>query len=115
MLREDFINVKRIVIKLGTNVLRNDEGEVALNDYVGQLAIYATYEDVTGSFDFEVLIKEVQPPIDDPNEDDPNEEQPKDDEPNKDNKGCKGSIYGTSIIISLLCLFGLLLLKFKRI
>ena len=96
------------------------EGEVALNDYVGQLTIYATYEEVTGSFDFEVLIKEVQPPIDGPNEDGPNEdgpneEQPKDDEPNKDNKGCKGSIYGTSIIISLLCLFGLLLLKFKRI
>ncbi|MDY6002986.1 MAG: hypothetical protein SPJ49_01500, partial [Bacilli bacterium] len=86
------------------------EGEVALNDYVGQLTIYATYEDVTGLFNFEVLTKEVQPPIDDPNEDTPNDE-----ELNNSDKGCKGSIYGTSSIISILCLFGLILLKFKRI
>ena len=39
MLREDFINVKRIVIKLGTNVLRNDDGEVALS------RIYSFIED----------------------------------------------------------------------
>ena len=31
MERKDFINVKRIVIKLGTNVLRNDEGEIAVS------------------------------------------------------------------------------------
>ena len=41
MLREDFINVKRIVIKLGTNVLRNDEGEVALS------RIYSFVEDIS--------------------------------------------------------------------
>ena len=40
MLREDFINVKRIVIKLGTNVLRNDDGEVALS------RIYSFIEDI---------------------------------------------------------------------
>ena len=28
--RREFINAKRIVIKLGTNVLRNDEGYVSL-------------------------------------------------------------------------------------
>lgn len=31
MSRKDFFNVKRIVIKLGTNILRTDEGEVALS------------------------------------------------------------------------------------
>ena len=31
MLREEFINAKRIVIKLGTNVLRNADGEVAIS------------------------------------------------------------------------------------
>lgn len=41
MLRTDFINVKRIVIKLGTNVLRNDEGEVALS------RIYSFIEDIS--------------------------------------------------------------------
>lgn len=40
MIRQDFINVKRIVIKLGTNVLRNDEGEVALS------RIYSFIEDI---------------------------------------------------------------------
>ena len=29
--RKEFLNVKRIVIKLGTNVLRNEDGEVALS------------------------------------------------------------------------------------
>ena len=28
--RKDFINAKRIVIKLGTNILRNDEGFISL-------------------------------------------------------------------------------------
>ena len=28
--RKEFLNVKRIVIKLGTNVLRNEDGDVAL-------------------------------------------------------------------------------------
>ena len=35
MQRKDFIDVKRIVIKLGTNVLRNDEGEVGVIKYKG--------------------------------------------------------------------------------
>lgn len=41
MQRTDFIDVKRIVIKLGTNVLRNDEGEVALS------RIYSFIEDIS--------------------------------------------------------------------
>ena len=41
MLRKDFINVKRIVIKLGTNVLRNDDGEVAVS------RIYSFIEDIS--------------------------------------------------------------------
>ena len=41
MRREDFINVKRIVIKLGTNVLRNSDGEVALS------RIYSFIEDIS--------------------------------------------------------------------
>ncbi|MCQ2744386.1 MAG: glutamate 5-kinase [bacterium] len=41
MLREEFLNVKRIVIKLGTNVLRNEEGEVALS------RIYSFIEDIS--------------------------------------------------------------------
>ena len=40
MQRKDFLNVKRIVIKLGTNVLRNDAGEVALS------RIYSFIEDI---------------------------------------------------------------------
>ena len=40
MERHDFVNVKRIVIKLGTNVLRNDDGEVALS------RIYSFIEDI---------------------------------------------------------------------
>ena len=40
MLREEFINAKRIVIKLGTNVLRNSEGEVAIS------RIYSFIEDM---------------------------------------------------------------------
>jgi len=40
MERKDFINVKRIVIKLGTNILRNEEGEVALS------RIYSFIEDI---------------------------------------------------------------------
>ena len=40
MNRNDFINVKRIVIKLGTNVLRNEDGEVALS------RIYSFIEDI---------------------------------------------------------------------
>ena len=31
MLRKEFIDAKRIVIKLGTNVLRNADGEVAIS------------------------------------------------------------------------------------
>ena len=31
MLRTEFIDAKRIVIKLGTNVLRNLDGEVAVS------------------------------------------------------------------------------------
>ncbi len=41
MQREEFLNVKRIVIKLGTNVLRNEEGEVALS------RIYSFIEDIS--------------------------------------------------------------------
>ena len=41
MQRKDFIDVKRIVIKLGTNVLRNDEGEVAVS------RIYSFIEDIS--------------------------------------------------------------------
>lgn len=41
MQREEFLDVKRIVIKLGTNVLRNDEGEVALS------RIYSFIEDIS--------------------------------------------------------------------
>jgi glutamate 5-kinase len=41
MKREKFIDVKRIVIKLGTNVLRNEEGEVALS------RIYSFIEDIS--------------------------------------------------------------------
>ena len=40
MLREEFINAKRIVIKLGTNVLRNADGEVAIS------RIYSFIEDM---------------------------------------------------------------------
>lgn len=40
MQRKDFIDVKRIVIKLGTNILRNDEGEVAVS------RIYSFIEDI---------------------------------------------------------------------
>ena len=40
MQRKDFIDVKRLVIKLGTNVLRNDEGEVAVS------RIYSFIEDI---------------------------------------------------------------------
>lgn len=41
MQRKDFLNVKRIVIKLGTNVLRNEDGEVALS------RIYSFIEDIS--------------------------------------------------------------------
>lgn len=41
MLRKDFINVKRVVIKLGTNVLRNEDGEIALS------RIYSFIEDIS--------------------------------------------------------------------
>ena len=41
MLREEFINAKRIVIKLGTNVLRNADGEVAIS------RIYSFIEDMS--------------------------------------------------------------------
>lgn len=41
MQRKDFIDVKRIVIKLGTNVLRNSDGEVALS------RIYSFIEDIS--------------------------------------------------------------------
>lgn len=40
MKREDFINAKRIVIKLGTNVIRNEDGEVAIS------RIYSFIEDM---------------------------------------------------------------------
>ena len=42
MKREDFIKAKRIVVKLGTNVLRNDEG------YVSLPRIYTFIEDIAG-------------------------------------------------------------------
>lgn len=41
MLREEFIKAKRIVIKLGTNILRNECGEVALS------RIYSFIEDIS--------------------------------------------------------------------
>ncbi len=41
MLRKDFINSKRVVIKLGTNVLRNQDGEIALS------RIYSFIEDIS--------------------------------------------------------------------
>lgn len=41
MKRSDFINVKRIVIKLGTNIIRNTDGEVALS------RIYSFIEDIS--------------------------------------------------------------------
>ena len=41
MQRKDFIDVNRIVIKLGTNVLRNEDGEVALS------RIYSFIEDIS--------------------------------------------------------------------
>jgi glutamate 5-kinase len=41
MNRKEFINAKRIVIKLGTNILRNEEGEVALS------RIYSFIEDIS--------------------------------------------------------------------
>ncbi len=41
MLRKDFIDVKRIVIKLGTNILRNENGEIALS------RIYSFIEDIS--------------------------------------------------------------------
>jgi len=39
--RKDFLNVKRIVVKLGTNILRNEHGEVALP------RIYSFIEDIS--------------------------------------------------------------------
>ena len=41
MERKEFLNVKRIVIKLGTNILRNSEGEVALS------RIYSFIDDIS--------------------------------------------------------------------
>ena len=41
MQREEFINSKRIVIKLGTNIIRNENGEVAL------ARIYSFIEDIS--------------------------------------------------------------------
>ena len=41
MNRQDFINAKRIVIKLGTNVLRNDDGEASLP------RLYSYIEDIS--------------------------------------------------------------------
>jgi len=41
MNRKEFLDVKRIVIKLGTNVLRNDDGDVALS------RIYSYIEDIS--------------------------------------------------------------------
>ena len=41
MQRSDFINAKRIVIKLGTNIIRNEDGEVALS------RIYSFIEDIS--------------------------------------------------------------------
>ena len=40
MNRKEFLNAKRIVIKLGTNILRNDDGEVALS------RIYSFIDDI---------------------------------------------------------------------
>lgn len=40
MQREEFVNVKRIVIKVGTNILRNEDGEVSLS------RIYSFIEDI---------------------------------------------------------------------
>ena len=42
MQREEFIKAKRIVIKLGTNIIRNEYGEVALS------RIYSFIEDWRG-------------------------------------------------------------------
>ena len=41
MNKTDFINAKRIVIKLGTNVLRNDDGEASLP------RLYSYIEDIS--------------------------------------------------------------------
>ena len=41
MQRQDFINAKRIVIKLGTNIIRNENGEVALS------RLYSFIEDIS--------------------------------------------------------------------
>ena len=41
MNRKEFVNAKRIVIKLGTNVLRNKEGEASLP------RLYSYIEDMT--------------------------------------------------------------------
>ena len=41
MQREEFIKAKRIVIKLGTNIIRNEDGEVALS------RIYSFIEDIS--------------------------------------------------------------------
>ena len=41
MNRQDFINAKRVVIKLGTNVLRNDDGEASLP------RLYSYIEDIS--------------------------------------------------------------------
>jgi glutamate 5-kinase len=41
MQRKEFIKAKRIVIKLGTNIIRNEEGEVALS------RIYSFIEDIS--------------------------------------------------------------------
>ena len=38
--RQEFINAKRVVVKLGTNVLRNDEG------YVSLPRVYTFIEDI---------------------------------------------------------------------
>ena len=59
MQRKDFIDVKRIVIKLGTNVLRNDEGEVALS------RIYSFIEDISklvkqDDFLFDFIKEEIE-------------------------------------------------------
>ena len=41
MQRKEFIDVKRIVIKLGTNILRNEDGEIAVS------RIYSFIEDIS--------------------------------------------------------------------
>ena len=41
MQRDEFIKAKRIVIKLGTNIIRNEDGEVALS------RIYSFIEDIS--------------------------------------------------------------------